>query len=79
MSTTTLNIQVAQSRNAPRGPWALGSLFAAALQQAGKLFAKGPAISRRQADIDAQEVRALAYSMAASNPGVAAEQRQPGL
>lgn len=70
--STTLNIQVAQSRLAPRGAWALGSLFASALNQVSKLFARAT-VSRRQAASDAAEVRALAYSMAATNPGVAAD------
>lgn len=73
MSTTTLNIQVAQSRTEPRGAGALGSLFVAALNLVSKLFAKAPDVSHRQAAIDAAEVRALAYSMASTNPGVSAD------
>ncbi len=71
--STTLNIQVAQTRSAPRGAGALGSLFASLLNGVSQLFAKSAAASRRQAIADAEEVRALAYSLAETSPGVAAD------
>ena len=71
--STTLNIQVAQSRSAPPGASALGSLFASVLNWVSQRSTKSAAASRRQALADAQEVRTLAYSMAETSPGVAAD------
>jgi hypothetical protein len=59
MTTTTLNLHTAPAGN---------SIFASVAQAVRGFFA-----ARRQATIDAQEVRELAYSMLDTQPGVASD------